>query len=87
MHKNDRPIGATLLFGAISIALYAALLIKSDFLVELAQRTPKGETWLFLIPIVIAFLFSYVHGAFTGLFWESLGLKAAQNNNNNNKSK
>jgi hypothetical protein len=79
MQKNARPIAATLLFGAVSCGLYAALLIKSDLLVEWAQRTPKGETWLFVIPIVIAFLFSYVHGTFTGLFWESLGLRPKTN--------
>jgi hypothetical protein len=85
MQKNARPLAATVLFGAVSIGLYAILLIKSDLAVELAQRTPKGEAWLFLIPIVIAFLFSYVHGTFTGLFWESLGLKAAPKTNNKNK--
>ncbi|MDH4216532.1 MAG: hypothetical protein OEV23_06520 [Gallionella sp.] len=31
-----------------------------------------------LVPIAIAFLLSFVHGAFTGLFWEVIGLKAAQ---------
>jgi hypothetical protein len=36
----------------------------------------KGN-WLFvLIPIFIAFVLSYVHGAFTGLFWDVVGLKA-----------
>lgn len=43
----------------------------------------KGGTlvegnWLFVfVPILIAFAVSYVHGAFTGMFWDSLGLKAA----------
>lgn len=31
-----------------------------------------------LVPITIAFLLSFVHGAFTGLFWDVIGLKAAQ---------
>lgn len=30
------------------------------------------------VPIAIAFLLSFVHGAFTGLFWDVIGLKAAQ---------
>ncbi|HPB76848.1 MAG TPA: hypothetical protein PLY96_16565, partial [Chromatiaceae bacterium] len=33
---------------------------------------------LFLIPVVVAFVFSYFHGAFTGHFWETLGLRAAK---------
>jgi hypothetical protein len=37
----------------------------------------RHGTWLFvLVPIVIAFVLSYVHGAFTGLFWDAVGLKA-----------
>ena len=44
----------------------------------------KGGTivhgnWLFVfIPILIAFAVSYVHGAFTSNFWDSIGFKAAQ---------
>jgi hypothetical protein len=30
-----------------------------------------------LVPILIAFVMSFAHGAFTGLFWDSMGLKAA----------
>lgn len=46
--------------------------------------TAKGGTlvegnWLnVLVPIIVAFVMSYVHGAFTGMFWDSLGLKAAK---------
>lgn len=36
-----------------------------------------GRWWHVLIPILIAFAISYVHGAFTGLFWELMGLKPA----------
>lgn len=39
--------------------------------------TLQAGNWLLvLIPIVIAFAMSYVHGAFTGLFWDVVGLKA-----------
>ncbi|OGT02727.1 MAG: hypothetical protein A3F73_07430 [Gallionellales bacterium RIFCSPLOWO2_12_FULL_59_22] len=31
-----------------------------------------------LVPIIIAFILSFVHGAFTGLFWDVVGLKAAK---------
>lgn len=36
-----------------------------------------GHPWHVALPILVAFLISYVHGAFTGLFWEAMGLKAA----------
>jgi hypothetical protein len=40
-------------------------------------RLIEGNGLFVLVPILIAFLVSYVHGAFTGMFWDSLGLKAA----------
>jgi hypothetical protein len=64
-------------YGAASIALYALLYLYADETVELARRTREGEKLWFLVPIAIAFVFSYVHGAFTGYFWDALGLKAA----------
>jgi hypothetical protein len=64
-------------FGVASVALYALLFVYADETVELARRTREGEKVWFLAPIVIAFVFSYVHGAFTGHFWDALGLKAA----------
>lgn len=36
-----------------------------------------GVWWHVLIPILLAFAISLVHGAFTGLFWDAMGLKAA----------
>jgi hypothetical protein len=73
-----KPIAATLLFGIASLVLYTLLLMNSDLFVDWAERTIKGEKSLFLIPIVVAFVFSYFHGAFTGYFWETLGLRAAK---------
>lgn len=36
-----------------------------------------GQSWHALIPILIAFAISFTHGAFTGLFWDVMGLKPA----------
>jgi hypothetical protein len=36
-----------------------------------------GTWWHVLIPILLAFAISFVHGAFTGLFWDMMGLKPA----------
>jgi len=63
--------------GAASLALYALLFLYADETVELARRTREGEKIWFLVPIVIAFAFSLVHGAFTGAFWDAIGLGPA----------
>ena len=70
-----------LIFGVASAVLYTFMFVYSDALVEYARRTRQGEHIWFFVPIVIAFVFSYVHGTFTGSFWDALGLKAAQDNN------
>ncbi len=76
--STKKPIAATLLFGIASLVLYTLLLSNSDLFVDWAQRTKDGEKMLFLVPVVVAFVFSYFHGAFTGYFWETLGLRAAK---------
>jgi hypothetical protein len=65
------------LYGLISCVLYTVLFFSADRLVAWARATHDGDKLFFFAPIVIAFAFSYVHGAFTGYFWEALGLKAA----------
>lgn len=75
---HKKPIAATLLFGIASVVMYTLLLMNSDLFVDWAERTIKGEKSLFLIPVVVAFVFSYFHGTFTGHFWETLGLRAAK---------
>ena len=65
------------MYGAASLALYALLFLYADETVELARRTREGEKFWFLVPIVIAFAFSLVHGAFTGAFWDAIGLRPA----------
>jgi hypothetical protein len=67
-------------YGVVSIALYVLLFVYADETVDLARRTREGERWLFIVPIVIAFVFSLVHGAFTGYFWDAIGFKAADKN-------
>lgn len=76
--SHKKPIAATLLFGIASVVLYTLLLTNADLFVEWANRTREGEKSLFIIPVIVAFVFSYFHGHFTGHFWESLGLNAAK---------
>ncbi len=63
-------------FGVISAVLYALLYFFSADLVQIAQSTHSGHKGLFFLPIVIALVFSLVHGSFTSHFWDVLGIKA-----------
>jgi hypothetical protein len=60
--------------GLISIALYVLLLTKQDMI----NSTFGKGGWFAFLPIIVAFVFSYVHGAFTGDFWTVLGIEAAK---------
>lgn len=63
-------------FGVISIALYAFLYFYNADLTAIAQNTHSGEKTWFFVPIVIALVFSVIHGSFTSHFWDALGVKA-----------
>lgn len=58
--------------GLLSLGLYGLLFV---FERPLLAFTSKGGYSLFLV-IAIAFVFSAIHGAFTGRFWDIVGLKA-----------
>ncbi len=62
----------TIGLGLVSLVLYVLLFTNADAILTLSLQ--KG--WGFIVPIAIAFLFSFVHGAFTGGFWDMMGLKA-----------
>lgn len=61
-----------ILLGAVSLGLYVLLFTNETLVLDLA----KQARWMFVVPVSIAFLFSFVHGAFTGAFWDALGIKA-----------
>ena len=65
----------TVIFGLGSIVLYILLYRFSGDIRHLAELTSQGDKQLSFVPIVIAFVFSIMHGAFTGHFWDTLGLK------------
>lgn len=69
-----KPVGAMIVMGIISVALYATLLLKQDLV---NSTFAKGGLYAFL-PIITAFVFSYFHGSFTGHFWTVLGVEAAK---------
>jgi hypothetical protein len=71
---TQRPYVKTALFGAVSIALYFLLLTRQDLVNE---TIVKGGAYA-LVPIAMAFIFSFVHGNFTGCFWSSCGIEASK---------
>jgi hypothetical protein len=68
-------VGMALALGAGSMVLYALLYRYSADLVQLAELTHQGHKAFFFVPIAVALVFSLIHGAFTGHFWDALGLK------------
>jgi F0F1-type ATP synthase assembly protein I len=71
---KKKPVGKLIVMGIISIALYSTLLLKQDLV---NSNFARGGMYA-LLPIVTAFLFSFIHGSFTGNFWTVLGIEAAK---------
>lgn len=71
---KKKLVGAMIVMGIISIALYATLLLKQDLV---NSTFAKGGLYA-LLPIITAFVFSYFHGTFTGHFWTVLGVEASK---------
>ena len=71
-NTKTQAIVQTITLGILSASLYFLLWV---FEAPLLQLSKQGG-WYFIIPLGIAFLFSGIHGAFTGHFWDVLGVKA-----------
>jgi len=72
--SKKKPYIAAIIMGIASIALYMGLLTQQEVINEYFT---KGGVYAFL-PIAAAFLFSIVHGNFTGNFWTVLGVEASK---------
>jgi len=62
----------TLFWGIFSAMLYFVLYYFEEPILNWSKAGPLA----FIVPVCIAFLFSFVHGAFTTYFWDLLGVKA-----------
>ncbi|OGA51727.1 MAG: hypothetical protein A3G24_18035 [Betaproteobacteria bacterium RIFCSPLOWO2_12_FULL_62_13] len=67
-----RQLIRTALLGAGTGALYWSMFANEKQILELSA---KGH-WYFIVPLAIAFVFSFVHGSFTAEFWNALGVRA-----------
>ncbi len=71
---RKRNVVRSIVFGAGAVALYAAVFTHADYISNLSA---KGGLYA-VVPVLTVFLFSYVHGSFTGAFWSALGIEASK---------
>jgi len=69
---RKKPVGKTIVFGALTAALYAAVFWKADVVMTFFAR---GGIYAAL-PIATAIIFSFAHGAFANTLWSLLGIHA-----------
>ncbi len=70
--RKKKILMRTLMYGAITTALYAAVFSYSSPITELFAR---GGFYAAL-PIATVFVFSFAHGAFSSSLWSALGIEA-----------
>jgi uncharacterized integral membrane protein len=73
-NTKKKPWGALLVMGLISASMYFLLLSNQT---TVTKYFAMGGVYAFL-PIGTAFLFSFVHGSFTGNFWTVIGIEASK---------
>lgn len=70
--SRRKLVGKTILFGALTAALYGAVFANADGVLQLFTR---GGAYAAL-PIATVFVFSFIHGTFAGNLWSVLGIEA-----------
>jgi hypothetical protein len=68
-----RQVAKASVLGLVTLLLYLLLFSNEAALLQLSAQ----GRWYFVLPIAIAFVFSFFHGAFTAQFWDVLGVKAS----------
>lgn len=72
--SKKKPIGRTIGYGAVTVALYAAVFMNAD---TVTSYFTKGS-WYAALPVATVFIFSFAHGAFASNLWSLLGIEAAR---------
>jgi hypothetical protein len=73
--EKSKPYLLLVASGIVSSALYLLLYLYEQEIMAAFTRT---DGWFPALPVIAALVFSFAHGAFTGYFWEVLGIKALQ---------
>lgn len=79
-HDDRKPVLKTLAFGALTIAMYAAVFTHAEVITTMFAR---GSLWA-AGPIATVFVFSYVHGSFASNLWCVLGINACKRTTSKN---
>jgi hypothetical protein len=72
MDKKKKQVGKTILWGALSVGLYAAVFSRETTVAHLFAQ----GSWYAILPVATVFLFSVVHGTFASYLWSLLGIEA-----------
>ncbi|MBU0567570.1 hypothetical protein KJ693_07605 [bacterium] len=67
-----KPYGKMIFFGVFSLTLYIIVFTHQDMVMEYFSR---GK-WYAALPVITAFIFSFVHGAFASHLISVMGLEA-----------
>jgi hypothetical protein len=70
--KKKKLVLQTLLYGAVTVALYAAVFTNPGPIAELFAR----GGYYAALPIATVFVFSFAHGAFASNLWSVMGIEA-----------
>jgi len=73
MRATAKPWVPLLLSGAATALCYGLLFTHEAAVMASFTRT---DGWYPTLPVLTAFVFSLAHGAFTGYFWEVVGVTA-----------
>jgi len=72
-NEANKPWGKLIATGTVTAMLYTLLFAFEKDVLAIFTRTDGLYP---LLPIAAAFAFSFSHGAFTGYFWDALGVRA-----------
>jgi len=64
----------TILFGFLTTAVYSVIFANT----ELVMRYFTKGGFYAALPVMTAFVVSFLHGAFTGNFWTAIGIEASK---------
>lgn len=69
---RKKPVLSMVIFGALSLSMYAALMVKQELVMDVFTRGGGYTFW----PLGTAMVFSFIHGAFASNFLSVLGIEA-----------
>ena len=73
MSNASKPWLPLVVSGVASALCYGLLF---GYQTEVMAAFTRTDGWYPALPVLAALVFSFAHGAFTGYFWEALGVTA-----------